>query len=155
MRLGQVLVAIIALAIGYGTYRYAMTNAIHTVITSQPAPQKYVDPPTVDWTGCNFGLSTSRPSAASKPCRYEPNEWPTMDPPKAPPQISEAAAKEAALWFASAGFLPLLLGAVVAVVGFAILRAHAARAESRRAYAELERIAGLGPERDPFDRELN
>lgn len=149
--LAQLFVAVVAIAIAYGAYQYAMSRAIHTVIASQPKAQTYADPPTVDWTGCDFGLRTSRPSAASKPCRYEPNPWP-QDEAHALPQISEADAKEATLWFASASFLPLVLGAAVAAIGFLMLRVHAARVESRRAYAELERMAGLGPGRDPFDR---
>jgi hypothetical protein len=149
---GQLFVAVAAIAIAYGTYQYTMTHAIQTVIASQPPTQKYADTPTFEWTGCELGL-TSRPSAVSKPCRYEPVQWPSLDTQKPIPQINEAEAKEAALWFASANFLPLLLGVLVAALGFGILRAHAAKAESRRAYAELERMAGLGPERDPFDRE--
>ncbi len=147
------MIAIVGLGVMYGAYQYAMTHAINVVIASQPPAQKYVDPPAIDWTGCNLGLSTSRPSAASKPCRYEPSPWPDYQTPSPLPQMSKADAKEATLWFASAGFLPLVLGGVVAVLGLWMLRAHAAKVESRRAYAALERMAGLEPERDPFDRD--
>ena len=151
MRLGQFVVAIVVLAVIYAASHYLMPRAMQSLIASLPPTQKYVDAPAVDGSDCAYGLRVSRPSAASKPCRYEPNQWSPPEP-KAPPQISEADAKNVAMWFASAGFLPLVLGGIVAVLGLWMLRAYAARAESRRAYAELERLAGLGPVRDPLDQ---
>jgi hypothetical protein len=148
--LAEFIIAVIALgAMVYG-FRYAVTQGLEIVIASQPAAVKPVDSPYTFDAGCDLGMSQSR-SMASKPCRWDPT--PAPEPQKFPLQLmSEADSKSAALWFSSAGLLPLGVG-VLAVLALLIFRGLAAKAESRREYAALERLAGLDGERNPFDRE--
>jgi hypothetical protein len=149
-RLAEFILGIIALgAIAYG-FRYAVTQGIQIVIASQAPTIKPVDSPFSFVSGCDLGLSQSR-SIVSKPCRWDPT--PVAEPQTHPIQtMSEEDSKSAALWFSSAGLLPLGVG-VVAVLVLLFLRGLAAKAESRREYAALERALGLGPEGDRFDRE--
>jgi len=149
-RFAEFILAVIALgAVAYG-FRYAVTQGLEIVIASQPPAVKPVDSPYSFDAGCNLGFGTSR-AVVSKPCRWDPT--PAPEPQAFPLQLmSEADSQKAALWFSSAGLLPLGVG-VVAVLVLLILRGLAAKAESRREYAALERALGLGPERDPFDRE--
>jgi hypothetical protein len=149
--LAEFIIAVLALgAMAYG-FRYAVTQGLQIVIASQPPAVKPSDSyPSFDWTSCDLGLSKSR-AIVSKPCRFEPT--PYAEPQALPvQQMSEADSRKAALWFSSAGLLPLGVGIVAALV-LLILRGLAAKAASRREYAALERLAGLGPDRDPFDRE--
>lgn len=149
-RFAEFILAVIALgAMAYG-FRYAVTQGLQIVITSQPPAVKPVDSPYSFDSSCDLGLSKSR-AIVSKPCRFEPT--PAPEPQTSPLQLmSEADSKSAALWFSSAGLLPLGVGAV-AVLVLLFLRGLAAKAASRREYAALESALGLGPERDPFDRE--
>jgi hypothetical protein len=105
--------------------------------------------PSVDWTGCDLGLSQSR-AIVSKPCRFEPTPYSVPQP--MPVQVmSEADSKKAVLWFSSAGLLPLGVG-VVAVLVLLMIRGFAANAASRREFEALERLAEEGPERQSFKR---
>lgn len=139
-------------AVVYGA-RYMVGEGLEVVVASQPPRQTYADTPIIDWNGCNVGLTTSRPSAASKPCRFEPT--PYSAPQAFPIQtMSEADSKKAGLWLASAGLLPLAVGAVAALVLLVIpmiVRSLAANAASRREFAALERLAEAKPERDPLN----
>ncbi|HXP75186.1 MAG TPA: hypothetical protein VN823_13660 [Stellaceae bacterium] len=149
--LAEFILAVIALgAVAYG-FRYAVTQGLQIVIASQPPAVKPSDTyPSFDWAGCDLGLSKSR-AIVSKPCRFEPT--PAPEPQAFPVQLmSEADSQKAALWFSSAGLLPLG-GGVAAVLALLFLRGLASKAASRREYAALERLAALPPERDPFDRD--
>jgi hypothetical protein len=149
--LAEFVLAVIALgAMAYG-FRYMVSQGLEIAIASLPPAVKPVDSPySFDWAGCDLGLSKSR-AIVSKPCRFEPT--PYTEPQALPIHVmSEADSQKAALWFASAGLLPLAVG-VVATLVLLVLRALAAKAASRREYAALEHLAGLGPERDPFERE--
>jgi len=149
-RFVEFVLAVVALvAMAYG-FRHMITQGLDVVIASQPVAVKPVDTfTTYDWSGCDLGLGRSR-AIVSKPCRFEPNSY-TASQPFAIHQMSEADSKKAALWFSAAGVWPLAVG-VVAVLILLMIRALAANTASRREFAAMERLAELGPRRDPFDR---
>jgi hypothetical protein len=150
IRFAEFVLGAIALgAVAYG-FRYMVTQGLEVVIASQPRAVKPADTyPSVDWTGCDLGLSQSR-AIVSKPCRFEPTPYSVPQP--MPVQVmSEADSKKAVLWFSSAGLLPLGVG-VVAVLVLLMIRGFAANAASRREFEALERLAEEGPERQSFKR---
>ena len=119
--------AIAAVALMYYAYQYAMSQAIHTIIASQPPPAKLAPAPSFDFSGCDLGINSglynpdrSRPSLP--PCRFDPPV-----PPKAEPIVtmSKADSKKSSLWFLLATFaLPLTLGAA-ALAGIWVVKAAA------------------------------
>jgi hypothetical protein len=148
--LAELILAVVALgAMAYG-FRYMVSQGLEVVIASQPRAVKPADTFTsFDWSGCDLGLSASR-AIVSKPCRFEPTPYSAPQP--MPIQtMSEADSRKAALWFSSAGLLPLAVGVLAAVV-LLIIRGLAANAASRREFEALERLAESGPDRRSFKR---
>jgi hypothetical protein len=144
----EFIVTVLALgAIAYGA-RYMVTQGLEIVVASQPKAVRPADTyPTFDWTGCDLGLGQSR-AIVSKPCRWDPTPY-TAPQPLLVPTMSKADSEKAAAWFSFAGLWPLAVGVVAALI-LLIIRGLAASATSRREFAALERLAELGPERDPF-----
>jgi hypothetical protein len=111
----------------YYGYQYAMSQAIHTIIASQPPMPKLAPAPSFDLGGCDLGLNAGlykpdRSGPSLPPCRFDPPA-----PPKAEPIVTmtKADAKKASLWFLLATFaLPLALGAA-ALAGFWVVKAAA------------------------------
>ncbi len=144
----EFVIAVIALAAMVYGFRYMVTQGLEVVIASQPPAVKPVDSyPAFDWSGCDLGLSQPR-AIVSKPCRFEPTPY-SVPQPMPVQTMSEADSKKAALWFSSAGLLPLGVG-VVATLVLLIIRGLAANAASRREFEALERLAESGPERHSF-----
>jgi hypothetical protein len=108
----------------YG-YQYAMSQAIRTVIASQPPLPKLADPPSFnDFSGCDLGLTLSG-SRSARPCQFELRPLP--ESPLPIPEMSKADSKKAALWFMFAAMaLPLALGGAAAA-GFWLIRAAVRR----------------------------
>src|SRR5579862_7862707 len=112
--LAEFVIAVLALgAIAYG-FRYAVTQGLQVVVASQPPAVKPSDTyPSFDWANCDLGWGKSR-AIVSKPCRFEPT--PAPEPQASPLKLmSEADSQKAALWFSSAGLLPLGVGVVAAI----------------------------------------
>ena len=99
--------------------RYSMTQAIQTIITSQPPEQKITSAPAFDFSGCDFGATLGQPwhygdPSASRPCNFELKASPV---PAAPiPAMTKENSETASLWFLIAALaLPLGLGGAMAV----------------------------------------
>jgi hypothetical protein len=101
-------------------YQYAMSQAIHTVIASQPPMPKLADPPRFDeFSGCDLGLNLSGPRPA-RPCRFELRPPPLTPTPI--PEMSKTDSETATLWFVLAALaLPLALGGA-AVAGLWVFK---------------------------------
>ncbi len=103
--------------------RYAMTQAIQTLIASQPPAQKIASAPAFGSSGCSFATNYGRPwhygdPSAAMPCQVE------LKPPAVAaspiPAMSKQDSETASLWFMLvAGLLPLGLGGVAAVIFWA------------------------------------
>ena len=108
-QLGRVCLAVTAVGMMFCVYQNAMSQAIHTVIVSQPPMPKLADPPRFDnFSGCDLGLNLSGPRPA-RPCRFELQPLPTTPAPI--PVMSKTDSETAALWFVFATLaLPLALG---------------------------------------------
>src|SRR5258708_8881483 len=109
-QLGRVCLAVAAVGMMFYAYQYAMTQAIHTVIVSQPPMPKLADPPRFDnFSGCDLGWDLSGPRPA-RPCRFELQPLPATPAPI--PVMSKTDSETAALWFAFPALsLPLALAA--------------------------------------------
>jgi hypothetical protein len=129
--IGRIFMAIAAVALMYYGYQYAMSQAIHTIIASQPPAPKLMPAPSFNFDNCDLGLTSGlygadRGGQYRPPCRFDP---PT--PPKAEPIVTmtKADSKKASLWFLLATFaLPLALGAA-ALAGFWVVKAAAGRSD--------------------------
>jgi hypothetical protein len=101
-------------------YQYAMSQAIHTVIASQPPMPKLADPPRFDeFSGCDLGLTVSGPRPG-RPCRFELRPPPVTPTPI--PEMSKTDSETAGLWFVLAALaLPLALGGA-AVAGLWVFK---------------------------------
>src|SRR6266851_4930411 len=79
--LGRACFAVVAVGLMFYAYQYAMSEAIHTVIASQPPMPKLADPPRFDnLSGCDLGLNLSGTRPA-RPCRFELQPPPTTPTP--------------------------------------------------------------------------
>jgi hypothetical protein len=124
---GRILAGLLAIGLAVFGFRYAMTQAIETMIASQPPPAKLAAAPSFDVSGCDLGLGGFGAPAygspdyrsASRPCNFDAPS-PAARP--APIQtMSKADSETASLWFMLAGFgLPLALGG--AAVAFFMAR---------------------------------
>ena len=130
MSIGRIFLAVASVALMFYGYQYAMSQAIHTVIASQPPPAKLAPAPSFDFGGCDLGLTSGLygqdRGPYKPPCRFDP-----PPPPKAEPIVtmSKADSKKATLWFMLAGLsLPLLLGGA-ALAGYFVVRAAADNSE--------------------------
>src|SRR5258706_7892592 len=95
--LGRLCLTIFAVAMMLYAYQYAMSQAIHTVIASQPPMPKLADPPSFTaFSGCDLGLTLSG-SRPARPCRFEARTPPVSPTPI--PEMSKADSEKAALWF--------------------------------------------------------
>ena len=109
--LGRLFLAVAAVGLMFYGYQYAMTQAIHTVIASQPPMPKLADPPSFNG-GCDLGLTLSGTHSA-RPCQFELRPPPVTPVPIA--EMSKADSAKAALWFMFAALaLPLALGGAAA-----------------------------------------
>jgi hypothetical protein len=116
-RVGKFLVSVAAAAAMLYAYRTAMSEAVHTVIASQPKPVALADPPPFDFSGCDLGLGLYG-STPSNPCRFDPPQAP-MPPPIE--TMTKAQSETASLWFMLAALaLPLGLGGAALAVYQAI-----------------------------------
>jgi len=127
LSIGKIFMAIALVAAMFYGYQYAMSQAIHTVIASQPPPAKLAPAPSFDFSGCDLGINSTlygrdRSGPSLPPCRFDPPA-----PPKAEPiaTMSKEDAKKASIWFmlAGVGFPLMLMGAALA--GFMVIRAIA------------------------------
>jgi hypothetical protein len=118
--LGRTCLAVVAVGLMFSAYQYAMSQAIHAVIASQPPMPKLADPPSfTEFNGCDLGLTLSQ-SRPTRPCRFELNPPPVTPVPI--PEMSKADSETAALWFIFAALaLPLALGGA-AVAGLCVLK---------------------------------
>jgi len=107
--LGRLCFTIFAVAMMLYAYQYAMSQAIHTVIASQPPAPKLADPPAFTaYSGCDLGLTLSG-SRPARPCRFELS--PPAVSPTPIPEMSKTDSEKAGLWFVLAALaLPLALG---------------------------------------------
>lgn len=123
--LGRLFFALAAVGLMFYGYQYAMTQAIHTVIASQPPMPKLADPPSFnDFSGCDLGLTLSGTHSA-RPCQFELRPPPVTPAPI--PEMSKADSAKAALWFMFAALaLPLALGGAAAA-GFWLIKASVRR----------------------------
>ena len=108
-QLGRVCLAGVAVGFMFYAYQYAMSEAIHTVIASQPPTPKLADPPRFDnFSNCDLGLNLSG-SRPAKPCRFELQPLPATPVPI--PEMRKTDSETAALWFVLAALaLPVALG---------------------------------------------
>ena len=105
---GKFLLTVAAAAAMLYAYRTAMSEAVHTVIASQPKPAALADPPSFDLSGCDLGLGLYG-STPANPCRFDPPQAPTPPPIET---MTKAQSRTATLWFILAALaLPLGLGA--------------------------------------------
>lgn len=117
--LGRLLDGIAVVAMMTFAARYAMTQAIHTAIASQPPAQNLAAAPAFDFSGCDFGTSLGRPwqygdPSASRPCQVELKPPPVAAAPI--PAMTKTESETASLWFLFAALLvPLGLGGAMAV----------------------------------------
>jgi hypothetical protein len=118
--LGRFCLGVVAVGLMFYAYQYAMSQAIHTVIASQPPMPKLADPPRfADFNGCDLGLTLSG-SKPVRPCRFELRPPPASPAPL--PQMSKGDSETAALWFMLAALaLPLALGGA-AVAGLWVIK---------------------------------
>src|SRR5258706_12500083 len=94
--LGRLCFTIFAVAMMLYAYQYAMSQAIHTVIASQPPAPKLADPPAFTaYSACDLGLTLSG-SRPARPCRFE------LSPPAASPtpipMLSKPNSEKSGLW---------------------------------------------------------
>ena len=118
--LGRLCFAILAIGMMLYAYQYAMSQAIHTVIDSQPPMPKLADPPSFNaFNDCDLGFTLSG-SRSGRPCQFE-----LQPPPATPapiPEMSKADSEKAGLWFVLAAIaLPLALGGA-AVAGLWVMK---------------------------------
>src|SRR5262249_19785065 len=115
---GRLCLALVAIGLMLAAYQYAMRQAIHTVITSQPALRVLPSQPRLDFSGCSFssGLygapSFGQPGyTSSTRCNFSAS---TAAPRPVPPPVAQMTKEESAtasLWFMLAALaLPLTLG---------------------------------------------
>lgn len=117
MNLGRLCLAIAAVGLMLYGYQYSMSQAIHTVIASQPPPPKLADPPRFNFSDCDLGLTLY--GSPRKPCQFEARPLPAPQP---IPQMSKADSEKAGLWFLFAALaLPLALGGA-AVAGYWVIK---------------------------------
>jgi hypothetical protein len=118
--LGRFCLGVAAVGLMFYACQYAMSQAIHTVIASQPPMPKLADPPRFDnFGGCDLGLTLSG-SRPARPCRFELRPPPVSAAPL--PQMSKGDSEKAALWFMLAALaLPLALGGA-AVAGLWVIK---------------------------------
>jgi len=123
--LGRFCLAVVAVGLMFYGYQYAMSQAIHTVIASQPPMRKLADPPSFnDFSGCDLGLTFSGSNSA-RPCQFELRPPPVSAAPI--PEMSKADSKKAAFWFMFAAFaLPLTLGGAAAA-GYWLIKSAVSR----------------------------
>ncbi len=111
MNVGRLLIAIVAVGLMLYGYQYSMSQAIHTVIASQPPPRKLAEPPRFDFSDCDLGL-TLYGSKPRRPCQFEAHPLPASEPIA---QMRKADSEKAGLWFLFAALaLPLALGGAAA-----------------------------------------
>src|SRR5258705_7167224 len=95
--LGRFCLGVVGVGLMFYAYQYAMSQAIHTVIASQPPMPKLADPPRFDtFSGCDLGLTLSG-SKPARPCRFEGRPLAVSPAPIA--QMSKDDSEKAALWF--------------------------------------------------------
>ncbi len=117
----KLLVSLVALVAGIFVFRYAITQAIHTVIEAQPPPAKVEPVQFPSWEGCKIDV-TGRSSPRPGRCRFQ---IPARIPEPIPIQtMSKEQSETASLWFVLAALaLPLSLGAA-ALGSFLLFRAQ-------------------------------
>jgi hypothetical protein len=112
--LGRLGLAVVAVGLMFYAYQYSMSQAIQTVIASQPPMPELMDPPAFD----TFRDCDLIPLYESKkpPCKFEPRPPPIEAAPIH--QMSKADSEKATLWFMLAALaLPL-----AAVAGYLVMK---------------------------------
>lgn len=110
---GRFLLTVAAAAALLYAYRTAMSEAVHTVIASQPKPVALADPRPFQLSDCDLGLGLY-PAKPVNPCRFDPPEMPRAVPIQT---MSKSQSETASLWFMLAGLaLPLGLGGAALAV---------------------------------------
>jgi hypothetical protein len=116
-QLARLCLAVAAVGLMFYGYQYSMSQAMRTVIESQPATPVLMEPPAFDtFQDCQL-IPTYRSN--SPPCQFKPYQPPEPVPLQT---MSKADSEKASRWFLLSGLtLPLAFGAA-ACLGYLLLK---------------------------------